>query len=158
MYKHFFKLTALSLIEILITVTIVCILCATSIYTYQDYKIKALYSSALSTVEQNKIIMYSYYSKNKACPPLNFIKQDFNGSQNIASTIISGTSCTPSSTSGTSCTLNLCNSSNAIIMSFPAILTETGDLQYYCTGAASNISKYLSSPCPTTPTPTGNPP
>lgn len=136
MHKKIFTFSALSLIEILITITIVLILCATSIYTYQDYKIQALYNSALNTMEQNKLIVSNFYAKNKVCPNIDYINQNFS-SQSIASSITND-----------QCTLYLKNK-DGIILSYEASFTDLGDLQYSCKRGANSLSttdweKYLS--------------
>lgn len=139
MHKYFIKLTALSLIEILITITIVLILCSVSLYSYQDYKMTALYNSALAIVEQNKLIISSFYAKNKSCPANSVVNQ------------------TPTSTSFWSnvtnigCTINL-NGSKGLILSFQAVMSDLGDIQYYCAAVGPNYpeaSNYVPS-CPAT--------
>lgn len=137
MHEKIFKLSALSLIEILITITIVLILCAASIYTYQDYKVKALYNSALNTMEQNKLIVSSFYAKNKKCPDASFINQSNFSTQSIASSITNDPT--------NHCTLNL-NGSGAIILSYVAMITDLGDLQYYCVLARKSSTARPSAP------------
>lgn len=147
MHKYFFKLTALSLIEILITITIVLILCSISLYSYQDYKITAMYNSAIAIVEQNKIAISSFYSKNKACPTVALFTQTYNGRVKSVWTSITNNGCT----------INMMGD-GAILLSFKAIVNDLGDMQYYCIeqgpAAPTNINTYVPAaitPCPPVP-------
>lgn len=139
MHKYFIKLTALSLIEILITITIVLILCSVSLYSYQDYKMTAMYHSALAIVEQNKLIISNYYAKNKQCPSIGMVNQGPTSPSFWSSVTNSG------------CTINL-NGSNGLILSFQAVISDLGDIQYYCATVGSSYpeaSNYVPS-CPGT--------
>ncbi len=135
MHKYFFKFTALSLIEILITITIVLILCAISLYSYQDYKITAMYNSAIAIVEQNKIAISSFYSKNKACPTVALFTQSSNGKSVWTSITNIG------------CTINIMGDTG-IILSFKAIVNDLGDMKYCILqgpAAPTNINIYVPS-------------
>ena len=144
MHKYFFKLTALSLIEILITITIVLILCSISLYSYQDYKITAMYNSAIAIVEQNKIAISGFYSKNKACPTVALFNQT--SSRSVWTSITNN-----------GCTINMIGDGE-ILLSFKAIVNDLGDMQYYCIeqgpAAPTNINTYVPAaitPCPPVP-------
>ena len=140
---------AMSLIEIIVSISIVFVLGTMSLYSYQDYKIKAQFNSAFSTAEQNKLAIGSYYAENKACPANTFISQPLNNSQ------CTGTATTPcvasidnTNSNPTSCTLNLKNGSGQIIIYFQALRTSLGDLQYFCVpGSPVPSTKYLSVSC-----------
>ena len=137
---------AMSLIEIIVSISIVFVLGTMSFYSYQDYKIKAQFNSAFSTAEQNKLAIGSYYAENKACPANTFISQTLNNSQ------CTGSSTTPcvATIDNTGCTLNLKNGTGGgqIILSFQALRTSLGDLQYFCVpGSPAPSTKYLSVSC-----------
>jgi type II secretory pathway pseudopilin PulG len=118
----------MSLIEILVTITIISILCAAAFYTYQDYKIKSMYNSTFNTIEQNKMAVSNFYAKNKRCPinnPNNFIDQALPPGNAIGSRIVSGDNCI----------INLLdNDGSGNIISIEARIRDlTGDLQFFCT-------------------------
>lgn len=148
MQKKIYKLiTAFTLIELFIVITIILVLSSLSIYTYEDYKIKTQFNSAFNTVESNKQVIVNYYAKNTACPPDNFINQNITSTKCTATT----TSSCVASIVNVGCTLNLYDAqtpSNAII-SFKASITNMGDMQFFCILGPVNAppNKYLSIPC-----------
>jgi len=140
---------AMSLIEIIVAISIVFVLSAMSLYSYQEYNVKAQINSALSTVEQNKLAISSYYSENKSCPANTFISQQLN---NANCTVTTATPCAAlidnTSSNSSSCTLNLKNANGQIILYFQPLLTSLGDLQYFCVpGNPAPANKYLSITC-----------
>lgn len=144
---HYIKTTAFSLLEIIVTVSIVVILSTMALYSYQDYKIKAQLNSAFMTAEQLKLTISGYYAKNKECPTANFIQKNL-----TVTCPSSGSIPCINNITNTGCTLNLANGATAII-SFQAKLSSLGDLQYFCVkNLASLDNKYLSISCDGLPT------
>ncbi|MGD0466656.1 MAG: hypothetical protein ABSA84_08175 [Gammaproteobacteria bacterium] len=142
---------AISLIEIIVAISIVFVLSAMSIYSYQDYKIKALFNSAFATAEQNKLAISNYYAKNKACPTTTFI------TQTLTSTCTAYTPCSIDNTAnsyggGTAgCNLNIKNTNpNQTMLYFIAQVSSLGEFQYFCLIDPTNgpPAKYLSIYCP----------
>jgi Tfp pilus assembly protein PilE len=141
---------AISLIEIIVAISIVFVLSAMSIYSYQDYKIKALFNSAFATAEQNKLAISNYYAKNKTCPTTTFI------TQTLASTCTAYTPCSIDNTANSTgygtagCNLNIKNTNGNSIVYFIAQLSSLGEFQYFCLLDPANgpPTKYLSISCP----------
>ncbi len=151
MFNYILKSKAVSLIEIIVTITIVLILSTISLYSYQDYKVKAQFNGAFSTAEQNKLAIIGYYAKNKKCPQPGFINPAGQSSQTINNaqcTTSSSTSCVNNITNN-GCTLNLNDANGNTIISLQAALSPMGDLQYFCILGATNAppDKYLSITC-----------
>ena len=139
---------AVSLIEIIVTITIIFILSAMSVYSYQDYKIKALFNSAFAVTEQNKLAISNFYASNKSCPPSGFITQMINTSQCTPSTTTPCVSKITNDNASSNCILNLKDANNNTIISFQAMLSVLGDLQYFCVvGSPAPPNKYLSINC-----------
>jgi Tfp pilus assembly protein PilE len=142
---YLLKIKAMSLIEIIVTITMVFILSTVSIYSYQEYKVKANINSALVTIEQNKLAISSYYAQNKMCPCDNFINQTLNNSQCSADSAIPCVA----TISNVGCNLNMLNGNSEIIMYFAAKISTLGDFQYFCVPSNTKpiAKKYLSLSC-----------
>ena len=124
MHKTFLKLLGLSLIEILITITIVAILCTVSIYSYKDYKTTSMYNNALARIEQSKLKISDYYIKHQKCP-----KNDF-----VAITETANSSSIWARISNEDCSITMFDKTNDGILSFQATkVSSFGELLYYCT-------------------------
>lgn len=142
MFNNNLNNKAVSLIEIIVTITIAFLLSAISIYSYQDYRIKALVNSAITIAEQNKLAVSNFYVANKICPPPNFVNQTIKSNSYIKT--ISNDD--PSSR----CIVNLKDASGNTLMYFKAMLSATtGELKYFCLlGSTPVPNKYLSITCP----------
>ena len=152
-------INAMSLLEIIVAISIVFVLSTMSLYSYQDYKIKAQFNSAFTTAEQNKLAISGYYASNKSCPTNNFINQTINPQ----CTSTTSTPCVHSidNNGASGCTLNFRDGNSNVIISLQAIITNLGDLQYFCVLGASGLappSKYLSISTCTSTAPSGTAP
>lgn len=150
MSKRLPKLLGMSLLEILITVTILTILCLFSVYSYQEYKTKVLFSNSINILEQNKAIIYSYFSKYKECPPTDTIIKSLNPNNHIGDSI-----------KNQSCNLIL-SQNNVVVISLIATIVDSTSLdlnnelsegiKYQCRFNANfnqnfNMATYLPSYC-----------
>ena len=153
-------INAMSLLEIIVAISIVFVLSTMSLYSYQDYKIKAQFNSAFTTAEQNKLAISGYYASNKSCPTNNFINQTINPQ----CTSTTSTPCVASldnNDPSSGCRLNFRDGNSNVIISLQAIITNLGDLQYFCVLGASGLappSKYLSISTCTSTAPSGTAP
>lgn len=150
MFNNNFNNKAVSLIEIIVTITIAFLLSAISIYSYQDYRIKALMNNALTIAEQNKLAVSNYYATNKSCPPNNFISQSVNTSQCLATTTSSCVRTIINDDPSSGCIVNLKDANDKIVMYFKAMLSPVvGELKYFCFLGINPVpNKYLSITCP----------
>lgn len=150
MFNNKFNNKAVSLIEIIVTITIAFLLSAIAIYSYQDYRIKALMNNALTIAEQNKLAASNYYATNKSCPPNNFINQTINAKQCLPTTTTSCVRTIINDDASSGCIVNLKDANGNTVMYFKAMLSPiVGELKYFCfSGTKPAPSKYLSITCP----------
>lgn len=139
------KFYGISLIEIMITLLVIAILSSIGTYSYQEYKSKSLYTNSMIIMEQNKSIIYSYFSKFKECPTSRIITQNLNNSSK-GSKIINN-----------QCDLIICDGIEEILSFNATIYNDTNNdsalilgnegIKYTCNLADTvenqKISKYL---------------
>lgn len=157
MFNNNFNNKAISLIEIIVTIAIAFLLSAIAIYSYQDYRIKALMNNALTIAEQNKLAVSNYYATNKSCPPNTspntFINQDVNKSQCLSTTTSPCVRTIINDDPSSGCIVNLKDQNDKIVMYFKAMLSPVvGELKYFCFLGPNPVpNKYLSITCPDPP-------
>lgn len=71
MLKILLRIKGFSLIELLITVTIIAILASLTTYSYGNYRDNIIYSNSINRLNQELLAIYKFYSANKRCPNSN---------------------------------------------------------------------------------------
>jgi prepilin-type N-terminal cleavage/methylation domain-containing protein len=152
MRKYFFNNIGLSLVELMVTISILAILAGMSVYHYVEYRMTTMYNSVFATLEQSKFILTEYYLKNKTCPNDGSISRVPTGSTSTFWSSINN------NTVSNNCRINIFdkNTPPKVIISWELTVNTLGDISYICIKGSdykqsplnnSEVVKYLPKDC-----------